>query len=162
MDGPPAMTLGVEPARPSIMRDCPRPQSAQILTLRRLCRLLLYGITMMAGTLWLFREALAAHGHAYGLSLAFTTFVLFQVFNVFNARNEHGSAFNARILNNGKLWLALLCVLASQVVVVHWTPAQTIFGTTDLTPEDWLKTTLVASSVLLLDEARKLVCKVWK
>jgi P-type Ca2+ transporter type 2C len=32
MDGPPAMTLGIEPARPGIMRDPPRRQAAQILT----------------------------------------------------------------------------------------------------------------------------------
>ena len=32
MDGPPAMTLGIEPARPGIMQDPPRRQSAQILT----------------------------------------------------------------------------------------------------------------------------------
>jgi Ca2+-transporting ATPase len=54
------------------------------------------------------------------------------------------------------LWLALGGVLAMQVVVVHWAPAQAIFGTTALLPEDWLMAALAASSVLLLDEARKL------
>ena len=161
MDGPPAMTLGVDPARPSIMRARPRPQSAQILTLRRLGHLLLYGATMMAGTLWLFHDALATQGQAYALTLAFTTFVLFQFFNVFNARNEHGSAFNAHFMKNGALWLVLLGVLALQVVVVHWTPAQTIFGTTNLAPGDWLRAVLFASSVLLLDEARKFILKAW-
>jgi len=155
MDGPPAMTLGIEPARPGIMRDRPRAQAAQILTLPRLARLALYGATMMVGTLWLFQHGLATHGQAYALTLAFTVFVLFQIFNVFNARAEHGSAFNTNFLKNGKLWLALGGVLAMQTVVVHWYPAQTIFSTTDLQPGDWLKAALVASSVLLLDEARK-------
>ena len=144
------------------MHAPPRPQAAQILTLPRLGRLAAYGATMMVGTIWLFQEALATHGQAYALTLAFTTFVLFQFFNVFNARNEHGSAFDAHFLKNGKLWLALLAVLALQVVVVHWAPAQTLFGTTELTPNDWLKAALVASSVLLLDEARKLVGNLWK
>jgi Ca2+-transporting ATPase len=155
MDGPPAMTLGVEPARPGIMQALPRRQAAQILTPRRLALLSLYGATMMVGTLWLFQEALATHGEAYALTLAFTTFVLFQFFNVFNARSEHGSAFNAHFVANGKLWLALGAVLALQVLVVHWPEAQDIFGTTHLNAEDWLKATLVASSVLLLDETRK-------
>lgn len=157
MDGPPAMTLGVEPARPGIMRALPRRQDSQILTLKRSALLGLYGITMMVGTLWLFQDALASHGEAYALTLAFTTFVLFQFFNVFNARSEHGSAFNTHFLANGKLWLALGAVLALQVLVVHWPTAQAIFGTTHLNAEDWLKAALVASGVLLLDEARKAV-----
>ncbi len=156
MDGPPAMTLGVEPARDGIMRDTPRQQAAEILTLKRLSYLALYGITMMLGTLLLFQQALAEQGQTYALTLAFTTFVLFQFFNVFNARNEHGSAFNAQFLKNNKLWLALAGVLLMQVLVVHWAPAQNIFGTTDLLLVDWLKAALVAASVLLLDEARKL------
>jgi magnesium-transporting ATPase (P-type) len=93
MDGPPAMTLGVEPARPGIMQAEPRRQDAQILTLRRLAPRTLR--RDHDG-----RHALAVSGclghprQAYALTLAFTTFVLFQFFNVFNARNEHGSAFN--------------------------------------------------------------------
>jgi Ca2+-transporting ATPase len=156
MDGPPAMTLGIEPARAGIMRDTPRQQAAEILTLKRLGYLTLYGITMMLGTLLLFQHALAEQGQAYALTLAFTTFVLFQFFNVFNARNEHGSAFNPQFLKNGKLWLALAGVLVMQVLVVHWGPAQNVFGTTDLLLVDWLKAALVAASVLFLDEARKL------
>ena len=159
MDGPPAMTLGIEPARPGIMHDQPRRQSAQILTGGRLARLALYGITMMVGTLFMFQHGLAAHDQSYALTLAFTTFVLFQFFNAFNARAEHGSVFNANFFMNGKLWLALVGVLALQVMAVHWQPAQAIFGTTDLLPGDWLLAALAASSVLLLDEARKLLLK---
>jgi Ca2+-transporting ATPase len=162
MDGPPAMTLGIEPARPGIMRDKPRRQSAQILTAKRLTRLTLFGATMMLGTLFMFQHGLATQSQSYALTLAFTTFVLFQFFNVFNARAEHGSAFNANFFKNGKLWLALASVLALQVMAVHWPPAQTIFGTTDLQLNDWLLATLVAASVLLLDEARKALAHVWR
>ena len=162
MDGPPAMTLGIEPARPGIMREKPRRQSAQILTVNRLGRLTLYGTTMMVGTLGLFQYGLATQTPAYALTLAFTTFVLFQFFNVFNARMEHGSAFNANFFRNGKLWLALGSVLALQVVAVHWAPAQAIFGTTDLARQDWLWAALVAASVLVLDEVRKMLARVWR
>ena len=157
MDGPPAMTLGIEPARPGIMFDKPRQQSAQILTLPRLGRLAVYGATMMVGTLFMFQYGLNTQGSEYALTLAFTTFVLFQFFNVFNARVEHGSVFNVNFIRNGKLWLALVGVLALQVMAVHWPPAQAIFSTTDLRLEDWLWVTLVAASVLMLDESRKLL-----
>jgi Ca2+-transporting ATPase len=162
MDGPPAMTLGVEPPRVGVMREHPRRQAAQILTAPRLARLVLYGFVMMVGTLYLFRHGLETHGRTYALTLAFTTFVLFQFFNVFNARAEDGTAFNTHFFRNGKLWLALTCVLALQVVVVHWPPAQGVFGTAALEPYDWLKAVAVASSVLLLDEARKAASRLFQ
>ncbi|WP_305295340.1 HAD-IC family P-type ATPase [Polaromonas sp.] len=155
MDGPPAMTLGVEPARAGIMSERPRRQAAQILTGPRLARLALYGAIMMVGTLYLFRQGLEMHGQTYALTLAFTTFVLFQFFNVFNARAETGSAFNTHFFRNGKLWLALVGVLMLQILVVNWPPAQGVFGTTALELGDWFKAVAVASSVLLLDELKK-------
>ena len=160
MDGPPAMSLGVEPARPGVMNDAPRQTDARILTGPRLARLFVYGLTMAVGTLALFLHA-QPKGEAYALTLAFTGFVLFQFFNVFNARAEHGSAFNRHFFANRWLWLSLLAVLALQVLVVHWAPAQVVFRTTDLAAADWLLAAAVASSVLLLDEARKLGTKMF-
>ncbi|MBE9608263.1 HAD-IC family P-type ATPase [Chitinilyticum litopenaei] len=158
MDGPPAMTLGVEPAQPGIMHKPPRATTAHILTGPRLLRIALYGITMACGTLaaWQFG---AAHGERYAGTLAFTTFVLFQFFNIFNARSESGSAFNEQFFSNGKLWLALAGVLLMQVVAVHWAPAQAVFDATDLAARDWLLAIGLASTTLLLEEARKLLCR---
>ena len=155
MDGPPAMTLGLEPADPRAMDRPPRPTDARILTANRLGLLVFYGTIMAVGTLALFRYA-QPQGQDYALTLAFTTFVLFQFFNVFNARTEHGSAFNPGFLRNRWLWLALATVLVLQVLVVHWGPAQAVFRTTDLSLADWGLALSVASSVLLLDELRKL------
>lgn len=157
MDGPPAMALGVDPARPGLMAEPPRHPAARILTLRRLGKLIAYGATMMAGTLGVLYHALQTGTQQHALTLAFTTFVLFQFFNVFNARTERGSAFTRNFFANGKLWLALAGVLAMQVLAVHWTPAQRIFNTTDLTLPEWGIAVVVASSVLWLEEARKLL-----
>lgn len=156
MDGPPAMTLGVEPARPGLMDRPPRKPGSHILTLARFARLLGYGIVMTVGTLAVFQYGLSQGNREYGVTLAFTVFVLFQFFNVFNARAEVESAFNSTFLRNGKLWLALLLVLALQVLVVYWQPARELFGTVSLSVRDWLLCTLVASSVLVLDEIYKL------
>ncbi|TXT17015.1 MAG: Ca2+-transporting ATPase [bacterium] len=161
MDGPPAMSLGVEPARRGVMEDPPRATEARILTRSRLGRLFLYGFTMAAGTLALFQYA-QPQGATYALTLAFTTFVLFQFFNVFNARNEHGSAFNRQFFSNRWLWLSLAAVLALQALVVHWAPAQAVFRTSDLSLTDWALATAVASSVLFLDEARKALARLFR
>ncbi|WP_068807451.1 cation-translocating P-type ATPase [Thauera phenolivorans] len=161
MDGPPAMTLGLEPARPGAMSAPPRALDAAILTGPRLARLLMYGVTMAAGTLGAYAWGEHQGGHAYALTLAFTTFVLFQFFNTFNARAEFGSAFNRHFFRNGKLWVAILSVLALQIVVVHWPPAQAVFHTVPLSLADWGRAAAVGSSVLLLDEARKLALRLF-
>ena len=57
MDGPPAMSLGAEPARPDVMLDAPRARNQRILTRARFARLFVYGLTMAAGTLGLYRYA---------------------------------------------------------------------------------------------------------
>ncbi len=161
MDGPPAMTLGVEPARPGIMRDIPRQADAGILSLHRLWRIGLYGATMAVGTLGLYVWAMEASGEAKAMTLAFTTFVLFQFFNIFNARAEHGSAFNRQFFANSKLWMALAGVVLLQIIAVHWGAAQLIFDTVDLTLSEWLLAATVASSVLFLEEARKLLLRLF-
>jgi Ca2+-transporting ATPase len=158
MDGPPAMSLGVEPARPGVMNEPPRKTDARILTAPRFGRLFLYGLTMAVGTLALFRYA-QPQGEPYALTLAFTVFVLFQFFNLFNARAEHGTAFNRNFFRNRWLWLSLAAVISLQALVVHWAPAQDVFGTVDLALADWGLAAAVASSVLLLDEARKLALR---
>ena len=160
MDGPPAMTLGVEPARDGIMRAKPRAADAAILTGRRLFKLGFYGLIMATGTLAAYAWGERSNSHEYAVTLAFTTFVLFQFFNIFNARAEHGSAFDRQFFSNGQLWLALIAVVVLQGVVVHWGPAQAIFDTVDLSLADWAWSLAMASSVLLLEEARKLGAKI--
>jgi Ca2+-transporting ATPase len=158
MDGPPALSLGVEPPRTGVMLEPPRPTDARILSGRRVLRLFLYGLIMAVGTLSLFWYALPA-GKSYALTLAWTTFVLFQFFNLFNARAEHGTAFNRQFFANRWLWLSLASGVVLQALAVHWAPLQYVFDTTDLTLGDWALATAVASSVLLIDETRKLVLR---
>jgi len=161
MDGPPAMALGVDPARHGLMNEPPRAPQAEILTWRRFGKLATFGLTMAIGTLAVFYYGLRTGDELYAGTLAFTTFVLFQFFNVFNARAEKGSAFRQHFFGNRLLWLALAGVLAMQVMVVYWAPAQGIFRTSALSGGDWLLAIGVASSVLLLEEARKLAAGIF-
>jgi len=45
--------------------------------------------------------------------------------------------------------------------VVHWGPLQAFFNTTDLSLQDWGLATAAAASVLVLEEARKLLLRLW-
>jgi len=157
MDGPPAMSLGVDPCRPGNMDEAPRDPEARILSLRRFGNLFSYGLIMAVGTLGVLYAGLQSGETHHATTLAFTTFVLFQVVNVFNARTEKGSTFNGHFFTNRMLWLAIFSVILLQILVIHWPPAQHIFHTTGLTLTDWLIASGVALSVLVLEEVRKLL-----
>jgi Ca2+-transporting ATPase len=162
MDGPPAISLALDAARPGIMDEAPRERAEPILPWPRLLRISAYGVTMMIGTLAVLYYGMLTGSADRALTLAFTTFVLFQFFNVFNARNETGSAFNAHFFDNRMLWLSLAATLLLQIVAVHWAPASRLFGTTGMVWADWGVAIAVASSVLLLEEMRKLGVRLWR
>jgi len=161
MDGPPAMSLGVDPVRTGSMGEAPRSPDARILSLRRFGNLFSYGLTMAVGTLGMLYYGLKTGESQHAATLAFTTFVLFQVFNVFNARAEKGTTFNRHFCANRWLWLAIFGVILLQILVIHWPPAQRIFHTTALAPTDWLMAVGVAGSVLAIEELRKFLWLVW-
>ncbi|MGZ8222185.1 MAG: HAD-IC family P-type ATPase, partial [Methylobacter sp.] len=161
MDGPPAMSLGVDPVRTGSMDEAPRNSDARILSLRRFGNLFSYGLTMAVGTLGILYYGLQTGESSHAETLAFTTFVLFQVFNVFNARSEKGTTFNRHFCANRWLWLAIFGVILLQILVIHWPLAQLIFHTTALTQLDWLMAVGVAATVLIFEEVRKLLRLVW-
>jgi Ca2+-transporting ATPase len=162
MDGPPAMALGVDPAQPDIMYSPPRKTTEKILNLRLLGKLASYGLIMMLGTLGVLWWGLQTGTKTHAQSMAFTTFVLFQVFNAFNARVCKNSTFNTNFFRNRMLWLALTGVVALQVLAVQWAPAHGIFNVERLSLTDWMVAALIASSVLVLEELRKLLFRIFR
>lgn len=156
MDGPPAVSLALDAARPGIMHEPPRSRTQPLLTLARIGKVAAYGLTMTVGTLGVMVYAGRQGMTEQAPTLAFTTFVLFQFFNVFNSRVERGTAFNRYFFKNTMLWAALSGVIALQVIAVQWPPAQALFGTQPLSFANWLLATSVASSILVLEESRKL------
>ena len=161
MDGPPAVSLALDAARPGIMHEPPRPRAQQLLTLARISKVAVYGITMATGTLAVMAYAVDQGMAAKAPTLAFTTFVMFQFFNVFNSRVERGTAFNRYFFKNTMLWAALSAVIALQIIAVEWPPAQSMFGTHPLDLTDWGLAIAVASSILVLEEVRKLFLAGW-
>jgi len=157
MDGPPAVSLSLDPPRPGVMREAPRDPSDRMLTLRRTGKIFMFGITMTVGTVGLMYYSLQTGTEEHALTLAFTVFVMFQFFNIFNARAENGTTFNKRFFHNRLLWVSLLGVVCLQAIAVHWPPAQMIFRTTNLTLVDWVLVVGVAASILILEEMRKVV-----
>jgi Ca2+-transporting ATPase len=157
MDGPPAISLGVDPIHADSMNAKPRSPDARILSWRRLGNLFSFGLIMAIGTLGVLYYGLQTGGANHARTWAFNTFVLFQIFNAFNARSEKSSTFNNQFFANKFFWLSIGSVLLLQILIIHWPTAQAIFGTTPLTLTDWLIASGIAVTVLVFEECRKLL-----
>jgi Ca2+-transporting ATPase len=163
-DGPPALALGLDPADEGVMRQPPRPTGERVITPRMWRGIFFVGIIMAAGTLFVLDAAtpggfVAGAGDLqYGQTMAFTTLMLFQIFNVVNARSDERSAF-VHLFTNQWLWAAIGASLALQVLVVYVPFLQRAFGTVGLTARDWVMCVAVASTVLWLREASKLLAR---
>ena len=157
-DGPPALALGVDPADDGLMERPPRPVGERVITPAMWRGIILVGVIMAAGTLFVFDASLpggfvqGSGDLPYAQTMAFTTLMLFQIFNVFNARSDDRSAFT-HLFTNRWLWAAVAGSVGLQVLVVYVPFLQSAFGTTPLSGRDWLVCVAAASSVLWLREA---------
>ena len=161
MDGPPAMALGLDPGSADTMRRRPRPRSERILTRSRWVAVASAAAIMAVGTLavLVLAPGPVPRGGTASVAgtMAFTTFVLFQMANLLNVRSDSRSVFDRETLTNRWLWLALAGVLALQILVVHLAPLQRLFDTMSITAAQWAVCAAVASSILWVEEAAKLL-----
>jgi Ca2+-transporting ATPase len=161
-DGAPALALGLDPPKPGLMQRPPRPASERVITARMWAGIFFVGLVMAAGTLCVLDASLpgglidGTGTLRYAQTKAFTALILFQLFNVFNARSDRESAFRG-LFSNRWLWGAVILSAALQCVVLYTPFLQQAFSTVGLTAADWLECAAVASSVLWLREAEKLL-----
>ncbi len=163
MDGPPAMSLGVDPVSQDAMSRPPRPAHERILTCPRLQRILLSSVVMGVGTL---AVLLLAPGPEPELgepstagTMAFVTFVFFQAFNLLNVRHSTRSVFSRGTLSNTSALVATGAVILLLALVVEMDAVHGFFTTTDLTSRQWLVCAAVGSAILMVGEVLKAVLR---
>jgi len=165
-DGLPALALGLDPPDAAIMRQQPRPHGEGVITARMWRGIFFVGAIMAIGSLYVLDASLpggfveGSGDLPYAQTMTFTTLMLFQIFNVVNARSDEQSAF-VRLFTNRWLWASIVGSVALQVLVVYVPFLQRAFGTAALSAGDWLFSVAVASSVLWLREAGKLLAS-WR
>ena len=163
-DGLPALALGVDPADEGLMERPPRPVGERVITPAMWRGIIFVGVIMAAGTLFVLDASLpggfvdGTGDLRYAQTMAFTTLMLFQIFNVFNARSDDQSVF-VHLFTNRWLWAAAAVSVVLQFVVVYVPFLQNAFGTAPLSARDWLFSVAVASSVLWLREASKMIAR---
>jgi Ca2+-transporting ATPase len=161
-DGAPALALGVDPADEGLMERPPRPSGERVITGQMWIGILIVGVVMAIATLYSLDAALpggfveGSGDLRYAQSMAFTTLMLAQMINTVNARSDERSAFS-RLFTNRWLWAAIGASIVLQLLVLGVPALQRAFGTVTLGVGDWIRCTVVASSVLWAREIAKLV-----
>lgn len=155
MDGPPALTLGLEPIRPDLLKHKPTRRNENIISKKMLLRIFVNGIFIsVIFMLQHFKNFLGAAPEEEATVL-FTLFVLFQLFNAFNCRELDDTPMFKNLLKNKLMLGVFLLVLIFQGIITQFGAA--VFETVPLSAAMWGKMLLTAFTVIILNEGIKAV-----
>ena len=155
MDGPPALTLGLEPIRPDLLKHKPTRRNENIISKKMLLRIFVNGIFIsVIFMLQHFKNFLGAAPEEEATVL-FTLFVLFQLFNAFNCRELDDTPMFKNLLKNKLMLGVFLLVLILQGIITQFGAA--VFETVPLSAAMWGKMILTAFTVIILNEGIKAV-----
>jgi magnesium-transporting ATPase (P-type) len=163
-DSAPAAAMGVDPETDDVMARGPRKLNERVIDARMWAGVVEVGLVMAVATLLTLDMYLPGgliegdRGLDNARTAGFTVLVFAQLFNCFNARSERTSAFRHMFANRW-LWAAIAFSVLLQIAVVHLSFLNAAFGTTPLTPDQWLACIAIGSAVLWLSELRKLVLR---
>lgn len=156
------VALAFEPGEKGVIGRPPRHRQEPVISRLMAERLIIIGIVIAAGTLYVFTWALnQGYGIDQARTIALTTIVLFQLFNVFNVRSETASIFQIPLLSNKLLFFSVVASIIAQLGIVYLPAMQFVFRTAPMTLQDWLLSTLVAISVLAVVEIEKVLRRVF-
>ncbi len=155
MDGPPALTLGLEPIRPDLLKHKPTKRNENIISKSMLVRIFTNGIFIsVVFMLQHFKNFLGAAQDEQATVL-FTLFVLFQLFNAFNCRELDETPMVKNLMKNKLMLGIFLLVMILQFVITQFGGA--VFETVALSAGMWVKMLVTAFTVIVLNEVIKAV-----
>lgn len=159
MDGPPALTLGLEPNYSDLMSRKPTDRAENIISKNMFIRIFTTGIYVSIVFLCQYHfNFLGAAPDEMGTVL-FTLFVLFQLFNAFNCRELHTESIFKHLFKN-KLMLGVVgLTFALQIIIIQF--AGVFFGTVPLGLNMWLKLFALSFSAIVLSELVKLIVRLF-
>jgi len=148
-DGLPATALGVDPPAKNIMSRPPRDPKEKIMGKTPMIDMVIVGVIMMIGTLFLFQLKLPL-GIEKAQTVAFTTLVIFQMFRV---QSMHVGT-HVGIFANRSLSVAVISSIILQLVVIYTPFLQDLFGTVPLTFMEWVEILLISSTLIIVMSAK--------
>ncbi|MCG2634432.1 MAG: cation-transporting P-type ATPase [Gammaproteobacteria bacterium] len=156
-----ALTLAFEPPERNVMQRPPRNPREPLLSGFLIWRVIFVSLIIVAGTFGLF---LWERDHGSSIELARTvavnTLVMFEIFYLFSARYLLAPSLTHKGLTGNPYALyAIGLLMVFQLGFTYLGPMQTLFVTTGMGAEAWLRVIVVASSVLFLVELEKMLLR---
>ena len=155
MDGPPALTLGLEPIRDDLMSRKPTARSESIISREMMVRIAVNGVFMCLVCMAQMKFNFLGIGAEEVSTAVFTMFVLFQLFNALNCRELGDKSIFPNFFKNKLMLGAFVVAFALQIIITQF--GGKVFGTVPLEVLDWLKVLGVSLSIIVLDEVVRLV-----
>lgn len=157
MDGPPALTLGLEPIYDDLMSRRPTRRSDNILSRTMLTRIGLTGLYVSVIFLCQYVFNFLGATETETTTVLFTLFALFQLFNAFNCRELHTTSIFKHLFQNRIMLIVISITFILQILIIQFAGA--FFGTVSLGLVMWLKLLGLSFSVIVVSELVKLILR---
>lgn len=153
MDGPPALTLGLEPPDRRAMKSPPVKRDAGIINAAAAIKIAFNGIFIGGAMTLQFLYNFMRVSEAEKSGATFTLFILFQLVNAFNCR-EAGAESILKSAGKNKIMAATFAgVFLLHFIIITFFPS--VFGVSSLSALTWIKCVAVSLSVLVATEIGK-------
>ncbi len=155
MDGPPALTLGLESASEKLMTFKPVKKDRSIITLKMLLRILFNGIYMASIMIIQYKYNFLGVLEEERSGTVFTLFILFQLFNAFNCKKLGAESIFKDFTKNKVMLYTFLCTFIIHIIIVEL--GNKLFMISSLRFCVWFRCLCLAFSVVLISEIYKLI-----
>ncbi len=157
MDGPPALTLGLQSADGDIMRHPPVKREKSIVSPTMFFRILFNGVFIGVTVILQYLYNFLRVSEFERTGVVFTLFILFQLFNAFNSRELGSESIFKSVKKNMVMVYTFLAVFLLHFIIVQF--LSPLFRVNALELSSWIKCIIMSSSIVIFSEAYKIVYK---
>ena len=155
------VALAMEPQEKNLLSEKFKKPNKFLVDPLMLQRMFFMAITMMIGTLFIFK-GLFEMDLVKAQTMSLVVLAVFQWFNAWNCRSENKSIFQMNPFSNKFLVGVTAIIVALQILAVYNPLLQKILHTVPLTMYDWFLAIAVALSIVIVEELRKLCYRFYK
>ncbi|MBM3257312.1 MAG: cation-transporting P-type ATPase [Candidatus Liptonbacteria bacterium] len=159
-DGFLVVALAMEPKESNLLTNALDKPRRYVVDAPLLLGTIYMGTIIGVGTLFAFMDYLPTDP-TKAFTMALTVLAVFQWFNAWNCKSEIKSIFTPEFAKNKFLIGATGIVIILQMLALYHPFFQSFLHTVPLSARDWLVVTLFASSILVIEELRKLIVRAW-
>jgi Ca2+-transporting ATPase len=152
--------LSMEPKESGLLQRHWLENKPQLIDGVLMGKMLLMSVPMGIGSLGVFLTYYQ-YDLAYARTMTLITMAMFQWFNAWNCRSATRSLFSCCFFANRWLLVATVFVLFLQCCLLYVPFMQYVFKTVPLSLNDWVVVIGVSSSIVVVEEVRKLVVRYW-